>query len=110
MRNPIRRNRNIGKTQGGRVSNGRAFEKWSRNDFLYDIYSRISESETKWQIFVQNPSKGYFHPCSGDEYVQVLKQLPRSLTKDVKAIILPGFQKMMKSSVWKLDGVIAVSV
>ncbi|MCP3928892.1 MAG: hypothetical protein GY705_07310 [Bacteroidetes bacterium] len=93
MRNPTRRNKNIGKTQGGRVKDGRADEKWSRLWFNTDIYSRISESKELWQIYKENPSKHYFHPCEGKEYINILELLPEDLTKYVKAIILPRISK-----------------
>lgn len=93
MRNLVRRSRNIGKTQGGRVKNGCAEEKWSRNSFLSDIYSQLSESNEKWQLFQQNPSRDYFHPCDAHEYLTVLKRMPNRLTKYVKAIILPRITK-----------------
>lgn len=93
MKNPIRRNQNIGKTQGGRVKDGRADEKWSRLWFNTDIYSKISESNELWQVYKENPSKNYFHPCEGEDYLQVLDLLPKDLTKYVKAIILPRISK-----------------
>lgn len=93
MRNPTRRSKNIGKTQGGRVNNGKADEKWSRLWFNTNIYSQISNSDQIWQLYRENPSRNYFHPCEGEEYIEVLKQLPENLTKDVKAIILPRISK-----------------
>lgn len=93
MHNPIRRNKNIGKTQGGRVKNGRAYEKWSRGDFQSSIYGQLSESEECWQLFCENPSRNYFHPYEGFEYIEVLNQLPNELTKYLKAIILPRISK-----------------
>lgn len=93
MRNPTRRNRNIGKTQGGRVKDGKADEKLSRLWFNTDIYSQISNSDKIWQIYKENPSRNYFHPCDGEEYLEVLMQLPENLTKYVKAIILPRISK-----------------
>lgn len=93
MKNPIRRNRNVGKTQGGRVKNGKADEKWSRLWFNTDIYSQISNSSEIWQIYQENSSKNYFHPCDGEEYLEVLMRLPENITKYVKAIILPRISK-----------------
>ena len=87
MRNPTRRNRNIGKTQGGRVKNGRASEKWSRV-FTENIWEEISQSETSWNVFVENPSKDYYHPCTPSDYLSVLNRLPTHQTKDIKGIIL----------------------
>ena len=46
MRNPIRRNKNIGKTQGGRVTDGKPSEKPSRI-FSRHIWSRLSEEEVE---------------------------------------------------------------
>lgn len=87
MRNPARRNRNIGKTQGGRVKNGRASEKWSR---LYpeNKWQQISQSGRSWQTFVENPSRDFYHPCTPSDYLAVLRRLPKHLTEDVKGIIL----------------------
>ena len=87
MKNPIRRSRKIGKTQGGRVQDGKASEKWSRI-FTEDIWMRLSESNLKWQILKENPSRDYYHPCQGDEYIEVLKQLPRKETDGLRAIVL----------------------
>lgn len=87
MFNPIRRNKNIGKTQGGRVKDGRAYEKWS-HVFSQGVWTRLSESNQKWQVFRENPSRNLYHPCNGDEYLEVLKQLPEEYTEHVKAIVL----------------------
>ena len=93
MKNPIRRNKNIGKTQGGRVKDGKADEKWSRLWFNTDIYAKISDSKEIWRIFKENPSIKFFHPCKGEEYIEVLQQLPEILTQYVKGIILPRISK-----------------
>jgi len=93
MRNPVRRNKNIGKTQGGRVKSGKADEKWSRLWFNTDIYAKLSDSNDIWQIYKENPSSNYYHPCSGEEYIEILQQLPNDQTKYVKAIILPRISK-----------------
>ncbi len=87
MRNPIRRSRTIGKTQGGRVKNGRASEKWSRL-FPGNKWQEISNSKIIWQTFVENPSKDYYHPCNPTDYLEVLNRLPAHQTEDVKGIIL----------------------
>lgn len=87
MFNPTRRNKNIGKTQGGRVKDGRAYEKWS-HVFSRDIWTRLSESNEKLQVLRENPSRNLYHPCGADEYLEVLKQLPDEYTKNVKAIVL----------------------
>ena len=87
MYNPIRRNRKIGKTQGGRVQNGISYEKWSRI-FTRTMWDKLSEAEGKWNVIKENPSSQFYHPCTGDDYVSVLKQLPDNLTKYVKAIVL----------------------
>ena len=87
MRNPTRRSRNIGTTQGGRVKNGRATEKWSRL-FPENKWQQISESETTWQTFVENPSKAFYHPCNPSDYLSVLRRLPSRHTQDIKGIIL----------------------
>ncbi len=92
MYNPARRNRNIGKTQGGRVMNGRATEKWSRF-FTQDIWTKLSTSKEKWKVLTENPSRDYYHPCKANEYLEVLKQLPDEYTENVKAIILKRTSK-----------------
>jgi len=87
MRNPIRRSKNIGKTQGGRVKDGRPKEKWSRM-FPQNQWDQISERDGKWNVFVENPSRDYFHPCKPEEYLEVLRRLPSNQTKHIKGIIL----------------------
>ena len=87
MRNPIRRNRNIGKTQGGRITNGRPEEKLSRI-FTQDIWTKLSENNEKWRVFRENPSRNFYHPCDADDYITVLSSLPDHLTDHVKAIVL----------------------
>jgi len=87
MKNPIRRSKKIGKTQGGRVKDGVASEKWSRI-FTQDIWTRLSEDKIKWQVLEENPSRNFYHPCEGDEYLKVLKRLPNEDTEYVNAIVL----------------------
>jgi hypothetical protein len=87
MRNPIRRSRNIGKTQGGRVKDGRAEEKRSRL-FPENKWRQISEAEMSWQAFIENPSRDFYHPCSPADYLAVLRRLPNYQTEDIKGIIL----------------------
>jgi hypothetical protein len=91
MRNPLRRSKNIGKTQGGRVRSGRATEKWSRV-FSQGVWEQLSdllsESDGQLHLLRENPSRGFYHPCTTDEYVEVLSQLPDDLTRYLKAIVL----------------------
>ncbi|MEM1093055.1 MAG: hypothetical protein AAGJ10_00510 [Bacteroidota bacterium] len=92
MHNPIRRSRKIGKTQGGRVKDGQPQEKWSHL-FPEDIYWQLSENSEKWRVLRENPSREYYHPCSCDDYLGVLKQLPGDLTEHVSAIVLRRLPK-----------------
>jgi len=87
MFNPVRRSKNIGKTQGGRVKDGRATEKWSRV-FDEGPWRQLSESGEELRLVRENPSRGFYHPCSTEEYVQVLSQLPENLSHRLKAIVL----------------------
>ena len=87
MNNPVRRSRRIGLTQGGRVKAGRAQEKYSRV-FSQDIWTRLSEDNQLWKVLKENPSRNYFHPCTGDDYHSVLQVLPSLLTDCVRAIVL----------------------
>jgi hypothetical protein len=86
MYNPIRRNKNIGKTQGGRVKDGEASEKWSRI-FSQNTWEQLSESD-EFQIIRENPSRDYFHPCGKDDYFNLIERLPEDLTKYLKCIVL----------------------
>jgi hypothetical protein len=92
MYNPIRRNRKIGATQGGRVKNGRAKEKWSHH-FTQDIWTRLSQDNIQWKVIRENPSRLYFHPCDEAEYHQVLARLPEEVTRYLRAIILRRMPK-----------------
>ena len=94
MHNPIRRSRKIGKTQGGRVNfDGKATEKWSRSSQHQDLYTRLSENGDRWQILRENPSRDYYHPCSGEDYVGVLRRLPPVYADRVAAILLSKLSK-----------------
>jgi len=88
MFNPIRRSKNIGRTQGGRVRNGVAIEKESRA-FPQTIWRQLSEApDGVYSIFSENPSRDYYHPCSPEQVRAVLSRLPRRLTRDLRAVIL----------------------
>jgi len=89
MRNPIRRSRKIGKTQGGRVKDGRPEEKWSRV-FHRDIWTRLSQDTPGDEIRIlrDHPSSQLYHPCSGEEYLEVLERLPEDQTDSLRAIVL----------------------
>jgi len=69
------------------VKDGRASEKWSRL-FPENIWEEISQSETDWNTFVENPSKDYYHPCTPSDYLSVLNRLSAHQTEGVKGIIL----------------------
>lgn len=92
MRNPIRRSRKIGKSQGGRVKVVGAQEKWSRQ-FPANIYHQLSENGEKWQVLRENPSRDFYHPCSADDYLGVLERLPIELTEYVRAVVLRRLPK-----------------
>jgi hypothetical protein len=87
--NPSRRNRNIGKTQGGRVKDGRAIEKASRV-FTNDVWRTLSEQDSQngFVILTENPSRDYYHPCSPAEVSAVVHRLPKKLTRHLRAIVL----------------------
>jgi hypothetical protein len=88
MFNPVRRNRNIGKTQGGRVRDGKAVEKRSRL-FTQDIWTRLSEAPHEGFIVLQeNPSRDYFHPITETDIRSVLSRLPRRTVRPLKAVLL----------------------
>lgn len=87
MRNPIRRSKKIGLTQGGRVKDGYPVEKFSRL-FSKSTWEILSESIDQLRIIRENPSRDYFHPCSASQIRSVIEQLPAELTKDIKVVVL----------------------
>lgn len=95
MHNPIRRSRKIGLTQGGRVRDGRASEKWSRV-FNRDIWATLSihRQDQDVRVLEENPSGAFYHPCQGDEYLSVLERLPAQLRRPVRAIVLRRTPKL----------------
>lgn len=94
MRNPVRRSRKIGRTQGGRVQDGRAYEKWSRV-FSQDIWTRLSEDPAEGcRVLRENPSRDHYHPCSGNEILEVLGRLPARHADPVRAIVLRRTPKL----------------
>ena len=90
MRNPIRRNKNIGKTQGGRVKDGSASEKSSRL-FPRHIWARLSNEEIEegYIVIEDNPSRDYFHPVTEDEIRKTLDRMPNKLTEHLRAVVMP---------------------
>jgi hypothetical protein len=92
-RNAPRRSRKIGKTQGGRVQGGRAEEKRSRI-FTNTVWDRLSGLEGPCAILRENPSRDYFHPCEGSEYLDVLRELPQNISESVRAVVLRRLPKL----------------
>lgn len=90
MRNPIRRNKNIGKTQGGRVKDGSASEKLSRI-FSRQIWARLSNEEVKdgYIVIEENPSRDFFHPVTEGEIRKTLDRMPNKLTEHLRAVVMP---------------------
>ena len=89
MREPARRSRKIGLTQGGRIRDGRPSEKWSRI-FTRDVWNRLSlmPDDGPPAVLRENPSGNYFHPCRGAKYLAVLGRLPPDLRTGLRAIVL----------------------
>lgn len=88
MFNPTRRSRKIGKTQGGRVSDGKAREKWSRT-FTHDLWQRLSQrKEPGYIVHRENPSRKFFHPVNETEIREVIGRLPPDLSRKLKAVLL----------------------
>jgi hypothetical protein len=92
MWNPIRRSRKIGRTQGGRVKDGRPVEKWSRV-FSPTIWRRLSEGHAGILVLRENPSKGYVHPCAPEQVLEVIGRLPPGTTRFIKAVVLRRLPK-----------------
>lgn len=95
MRQPTRRSRKIGLTQGGRIRDGRPSEKPSRV-FVRDIWDRLSTAPADGRPVVlrENPSRAYFHPCRGDEYLAVFERLPLGLRGGLRAVVLRRTPKL----------------
>jgi hypothetical protein len=89
MHNPSRRSRKIGITQGGRVRDGRASEKWSRL-FTRDVWQKLSTPQPGQgcRLLVENPSGASYHPCEAEAYLSVLQRLPAEVSRCVRAIVL----------------------
>jgi len=87
MRSPIRRNKRIGFTQGGRVWNGKAVEKSSRL-FTRTTWEKLSDHEGEALIIRENPSRDFFHPVTKKDVASLLSRLPYVETTHVKAVVL----------------------
>lgn len=88
MRNPTRRSKKIGLTQGGRVKDGKAYQKWSRY-FTQSTWRKLTnENANELVIIRENPSRDYFHPCTKTEVKATLDRLPKSMTKNINVIVL----------------------
>ncbi len=95
MRQPTRRNRKIGITQGGRIRDGYPSEKLSRV-FTRDIWDRLSTTDSGGppSILRENPSGAFFHPCRGNEYLAILERLPSGLCEGLSAVVLRRTPKL----------------
>ncbi len=95
MRNPMRRSRKIGLTQGGRVLDGRASEKWGRV-FTRDVWKKLSiyQQGHGCRVLKENPSGALYHPCQGWEYLSFLERLPAGFREQVRAIVLRRTPKL----------------
>ncbi len=89
MRNPLRRSKKIGLTQGGRVTDGVAEEKHSRKFDEQNVWWALSNlPEEQGLVFIiENPSRDYYHPCTEEEIRRTLKLLPRRDSKHLKAVV-----------------------
>src|SRR6516165_6639482 len=65
MRDPMRRSRKIGLTQGQRC-----------------------------RVLRENPSGAFYHPCQGHEYLSVFERLPAEFRQPVRAIVLRRTPKL----------------
>jgi len=92
MRNPIRRSKKIGLTQGGRVKCGVPMEKWSRL-FSTSTWEKLSDESDGLRIIRENPSKAYTHPASSAQVQAVLDRLPSGLTEGVRVVVLRRIPK-----------------
>ena len=87
MRNPSRRSKRIGQTQGGRVTDGRPREKRSRV-FTRTTWTKLSTHERGTLIIRENPSRDLFHPAAPEDVRRILDRLPYAETLHVKAVVL----------------------
>lgn len=89
MRNPARRSKKIGLTQGGRVKGGVAEEKQSRKFYAQNVWWDLSNIPAGSDIvfITENPSRDYCHPCTEEEIRRTLKLLPRSHSKYLNAVV-----------------------
>ncbi|WP_146848284.1 hypothetical protein [Brevifollis gellanilyticus] len=89
MRNPIRRSKKIGLTQGGRVRDGDASQKRSRVRQIDAIWTKLSERPDDGEILfiTENPSRDYYHPCDEKDIRKVLAHLPRRHWRHLRAVV-----------------------
>lgn len=92
MRNPIRRNRKIGRTQGGRVKDGRAQEKIDRV-FPGGVWRSVSAEAGQVRVLRENPARDFYHPCEPEEYLELLRRLPPKLSEPLGQIVLRRVSK-----------------
>lgn len=110
MHRPERRSRNAGRTQGGRVQDGRPREKWSRS-IPESIWERLSKRNGSRLHVTENPSRDFVHPATIDECEAVLARLPRELTDPVRAIVLRRPRKRDEDlgvEAWRRCGCVAL--
>jgi len=64
--------------------------------FQENEWDEISRREGICNVFVENPSRDYYHPCRHEEYLEVLERLPSQQTKNVKGVILSRLRNVDK--------------
>src|SRR5688572_14461033 len=92
MYNATRRSRKIGRTQGGRVSDGVATEKESRA-LPQSIWRQLSDTPGDIQFLRENPSRDFYHPCTPEQVRAVLSHLPKRYTRFLRAVVFRRLPK-----------------
>ena len=109
MKNPTRRNRNIGTKKQGYKRQSRFDIPWSWHDWRM-FYEKLTEYKKvkrsingyDFTFIVEKTKKGYFHACTIDDLEYLLHYIPSVYYQDLRTIILrqPKKKEVIFSPLW----------
>jgi hypothetical protein len=109
MRDPRRRNRNIGTSKAGHGADNRLTipDRWSDLSIYWErltSFVAVEKSANGLPItfLVEPPRTGYFHYCTVRDVLRVLELLPQQHVKHIKLVVFrqPTVKQTVLASVW----------
>ena len=109
IRNPTRRNRNIGTTKSGQGQDNELVisQSWNDSRFFWEkltSYQVVKRDilRTPIKILVEKTRKGYFHACTPDDITSIFEMIPEADSRELQLIVLrqPKVKEEILRPVW----------